>query len=145
MTRRSAEYYAPVDDWTPAAYERLHERQPAQAPGRVRLTVYPAATHSFDFNPPPQRNEYGKYLAYDADATREFHELPHADPLRREIGDPQGDHDHEVIEEGEPVEERDASKKLPPTSSQRSTTPAASRICCGIGSWGVRVWHPMSG
>jgi len=75
----SAEYYAPVliligekDDWTPAeACERLHSRQQAHAPGRVRLTVYPAATHSFDFNAPPRRNEYGKYLAYDADATRD--------------------------------------------------------------------------
>jgi hypothetical protein len=25
----------------------------------------------------------------------QLHELPHADPLRREIGDPQGDHDQE--------------------------------------------------
>jgi len=73
----SAQFYAPVliligekDDWTPAAdCEQLHVRQQAQAPGRVRLTVYPGATHGFDFNLPPRRNEYGKYQAYDADAT----------------------------------------------------------------------------
>ncbi len=73
----SAEFYAPVliligekDDWTPApACEQLHARQGAQAPGRVRLTVYPGATHSFDFDAPPRWNEYGHYLAYDPDAT----------------------------------------------------------------------------
>lgn len=75
----SAEFYAPVliligakDDWTPAAAcERLHARQQTQAPGRVRLTVYPDATHSFDFNAPPRRNQYGHYLAYHFDATRD--------------------------------------------------------------------------
>jgi hypothetical protein len=30
-----------------------------------------------------------------------------AESGRREIGDPHGDHDHELIEEGETVEERD--------------------------------------
>jgi len=40
-------------------------------PGRVRLTVYPGAMHSFDFNFPPRRNEYGKALAYDGAATRD--------------------------------------------------------------------------
>ena len=75
----SAELYAPVliligekDDWTPAAdCERLHARQQRQAPGRMRLIVHPGATHGFDFNLPPRRNEYGKYQAYDPDATRE--------------------------------------------------------------------------
>ena len=75
----SAEFYAPVliligrkDDWTPAAdCEQLHARQQAQAPGRVRLSVFPGATHGFDFNLPPRRNEYGKYQTYDADATRD--------------------------------------------------------------------------
>jgi dienelactone hydrolase len=75
----SAEFYAPMliligekDDWAPAATcEQLYARQQAQAPGRVRLTVYPGASHSFDFNAPPRRNEYGKYLAYDPDATRD--------------------------------------------------------------------------
>jgi dienelactone hydrolase len=75
----SAEFYAPVliligrkDDWTPAAdCEQLHARQQAQAPGRVRLSVFPGATHGFDFNLPPRRNEYGKYQAYDPDATRD--------------------------------------------------------------------------
>ena len=74
-----AEFYAPIliligqkDDWTPAAdCERLHGRQQANAPGRLRLTVYPGATHVFDFKAPPRRNEYGKYLAYDPDATRD--------------------------------------------------------------------------
>src|SRR5262245_50416364 len=74
----SAELYAPVliligekDDWTPAAAcQQLYARQQAQAPGRVRLTVYRGATHVFDVNAPPRRNEYGKYLAYDPDATR---------------------------------------------------------------------------
>jgi dienelactone hydrolase len=77
----SAEFYTPVliligakDDWTPAATcEQLRARQEAQAPGRVRLNVYPGATHSFDFNAPPRRNQYGHYLAYDPDpdATRD--------------------------------------------------------------------------
>jgi dienelactone hydrolase len=58
--------------WAPAAEcERLHARQQTQAPGRVRLTVYPDAAHSFDFNAPPRRNQYGHYLAYDPDATRD--------------------------------------------------------------------------
>ena len=69
----SAEFYAPVliligekDDWTPAAdCEQLHARQHAQTPGRVRLTVFPGATHAFDFNVPPRRNEYGKYQAFE--------------------------------------------------------------------------------
>jgi dienelactone hydrolase len=75
----SAEFYAPVliligekDDWTPAAAcQRLYERQHAQAPGRLRLIVYPGATHVFDVKAPPRRNEYGKELAYDPDATRD--------------------------------------------------------------------------
>jgi dienelactone hydrolase len=75
----SAEFYAPVliligekDDWAPAAdCERLHARQQTQAPGRVRLIVYPGAAHVFDFNAPPRRNEYGHYLAYEPDATRD--------------------------------------------------------------------------
>jgi dienelactone hydrolase len=74
-----AEFYAPIliligqkDDWAPAAdCEQLHVRQQANAPGRLRLTVYPGATHVFDFNAPPRRNEYAKYLAYDPDATRD--------------------------------------------------------------------------
>jgi dienelactone hydrolase len=74
-----AEFYAPVliligekDDWTPAAdCERLRARQQALAPGRVRLIVYPGATHVFDVNAPPRRNEYGKDLAYDSEATRD--------------------------------------------------------------------------
>jgi dienelactone hydrolase len=74
-----AEFYAPVliligekDDWTPAAAcQQLYARQHAQAPGRLRLIVYPGATHVFDVNAPPRRNEYGKELAYDPDATRD--------------------------------------------------------------------------
>ncbi len=73
-----AEFYAPVliligekDDWTPAAAcQQLYARQQAQ-PGRVRLFVYPGATHVFDVNAPPRRNEYGKDLAYDPDASRD--------------------------------------------------------------------------
>ena len=75
----TAELYAPIlvligekDDWTPAAAcEQLHARQQAQAPGRMRLIVYPGATHVFDFNAPPRRNEYGKSLAHDPEATRD--------------------------------------------------------------------------
>jgi dienelactone hydrolase len=75
----SAEFYAPVliligekDDWTPAAdCEQLHARQHAQTPGQVRLTVFPGATHAFDFNVPPRINEYGKYQAFDPDANRD--------------------------------------------------------------------------
>ena len=37
----------------------------------MRLIVYPGATHVFDVNAPPRRNEYGKDLAYDPDATRD--------------------------------------------------------------------------
>ncbi|MGH8733398.1 MAG: dienelactone hydrolase family protein [Burkholderiales bacterium] len=60
------------DDWTPAGTcERLHAFQEERAPGRVRLTVYPGATHSFDFNAPRRWNEYGKLLAFDATATRD--------------------------------------------------------------------------
>jgi dienelactone hydrolase len=74
----SAEFYAPVliligqkDDWTPAAdCEQMQVRQEAQAPDRVRLTIFPNATHSFDFNSPP-RLMYGHSLAYDAEATRD--------------------------------------------------------------------------
>ncbi len=51
--------------------EQLHARQHAQTPGRVRLTVFPGATHAFDFNVPPRRNEYGKYEAFDPDANRD--------------------------------------------------------------------------
>jgi dienelactone hydrolase len=73
------EFYAPLliligekDDWTPApACQQLYARQHAQAPGRVRLIVYPGATHVFDVDAPPRRNEYGKDLAYDPDATRD--------------------------------------------------------------------------
>lgn len=35
------------------------------------FALYPGATHSFDFDAPPRRNEYGKHLAYDSDATRD--------------------------------------------------------------------------
>jgi dienelactone hydrolase len=74
-----AEFYAPVliligekDDWAPAAAcQQLYARQHAHAPGRLRLIVYPGATHVFDVNAPPRRNEYGKDLAYDPDATRD--------------------------------------------------------------------------
>ena len=60
------------DDWTPAApCEGLHAHQEQRAPGRVRLIVYPGATHSFDFNSPRRYNEYGKLLAFDASATRD--------------------------------------------------------------------------
>jgi dienelactone hydrolase len=75
----SAEFYAPVliligekDDWALAAdCERLHARQQTQAPGRVRLIVYPGATHVFDVNAPRRRDEYGHDLAYGPDATRD--------------------------------------------------------------------------
>jgi len=74
-----AEFYAPVliligekDDWAPAAAcQQLYARQHTHAPGRLRLIVYPGATHVFDVNAPPRRNEYGKDLAYDPDATRD--------------------------------------------------------------------------
>lgn len=60
------------DDWTPAAAcQQLYARHQAQTLGRVRLIVYPGATHVFDVNAPPRRNEYGKDLAYDPDATRD--------------------------------------------------------------------------
>jgi len=60
------------DDWTPAApCEGLHAHQEQRAPGRVRLIVYPGATHSFDFNSPRRYNEYRKLLAFDASATRD--------------------------------------------------------------------------
>ena len=72
-------FYGPVliligdkDDWTPAApCESLHSIQEQREPGRVRLTVYPGATHSFDFNAPSRVNQYGKHLAFDARATRD--------------------------------------------------------------------------
>ena len=72
-------FYGPVliligdkDDWTPAApCESLHSIQEQREPGRVRLTVYSGATHSFDFNSPPRVNEYGKHLAFDSRATRD--------------------------------------------------------------------------
>jgi len=75
----SRAFYGPVliligekDDWTPAgACERLQAFQEQRVPGRVRLTVYPGATHSFDFNAPRRWNEYGKLLAFDATATRD--------------------------------------------------------------------------
>jgi hypothetical protein len=35
------------------------------------LVVYPGATHVFDVDAPPRRNEYGKNLAYDPDASRD--------------------------------------------------------------------------
>ena len=53
------------------ALEQQTATSEANAPGRLRLTVYPGATHVFDFNAPPRRNEYGKYLTYDPDATRD--------------------------------------------------------------------------
>jgi dienelactone hydrolase len=60
------------DDWTPAApCEMLQTVQEGRAPGRVRLTVYPGATHSFDFDYPPRTNEYGKLLVFDPRATRD--------------------------------------------------------------------------
>lgn len=75
----SRAFYGPVliligekDDWTPSGpCERLQTLQEQRAPGRVRLTVYPGATHSFDFNAPRRWNEYGKLLAFDATATRD--------------------------------------------------------------------------
>jgi dienelactone hydrolase len=71
--------YAPVliligdkDDWTPAPpCEGLRAYQEQRVPGRVRLVVYPGATHSFDFNSPRRYNEYGKLLAFDGSATRD--------------------------------------------------------------------------
>jgi len=45
--------------------------QARHTPERVRLTVYPGATHSFDFNAPRRWNEYGKLLEFDAAATRD--------------------------------------------------------------------------
>ena len=73
------ELYAPVliligdkDDWTPAPpCEGLRAYQELRVPGRVRLVVYPDATHSFDFNSPRRFNEYGKLLVFDASATRD--------------------------------------------------------------------------
>jgi dienelactone hydrolase len=72
-------YYAPVliligdeDDWTPSApCEQLLALEQKRGPGRVRLVVYPGATHSFDFIAPRRWNEYGKLLAFDAAATRD--------------------------------------------------------------------------
>ncbi len=75
----SRDFYAPVliligdkDDWTPAPpCEGLRAYQELRVPGRVRLVVYPDATHSFDFNSPRRFNEYGKLLVFDASATRD--------------------------------------------------------------------------
>jgi dienelactone hydrolase len=58
-----------ADDWTPAAPCRaLGERTRTDA-HPIDVTIYPGATHSFDFQAPRRVNEYGKVLEYAPAAT----------------------------------------------------------------------------
>ena len=91
------------------------QRQEGKADGLERRAQQQCLLPSPQVREQPRRH----FAAEDHDREHrlQLHELPHADPLRRQIGDPQGDHDHELIEEGEAVEELDVPAHWAPRAA----------------------------